>query len=263
MEEFKGKTIIVTGGSSGIGKATAELFALSNANVCIADINESEGNNLVKKLIHKNPNVIFYKTNVVIPEDLNNLVSFVLTKFKKIDILFNCAGFEGWVKEIKDTSIEEWDKIFDLHLKACFMLTKLTIPHMIKNNGGVIINIGSEVGVSFRFAPRYVPYCTSKAAVMAFTKALAIELAPYKIRVNCVAPGSINTPMVEREVEKWVTQGLYKTKEEAREVIYKSYPIGFIGEPIDIANAVAYLASDRARFVTGAVLSVDGGGGII
>ena len=263
MKEFQNKAIIITGGTSGIGEATVNLFAEEGARICIADINEKKGIELEKKLLKEGKNIKFIPTDVTRFSSLKKMIDGAINAFKRIDIMFNCAGFEGRVKEIKDTTIEEWDEIMNLHLKGCFMACKLIIPHMIKNDGGVIINIGSEIGVSYRFSPKYVPYGVSKAAVMAFTRALAIEVAPYKIRVNCVAPGSINTPMIEREVSMWLQRGLYKTREEALNVIYKAYPIGFIGEAIDIANAVAYLASDRARFATGTVLSVDGGGGII
>lgn len=263
MDDFKNKSIIITGGTSGIGKAAVELFASEGASVCIADINESAGKKQEALLKIKDADVLFIKTDVTKFNELEAMIKSAVSEFGKIDILFNCAGFEGRVKEIKDTSIGEWDEVMDLHLKGCFMACKIVIPYMIKSGGGCIINIGSEIGISYRFAPKYVPYGTSKAAVMAFTKALAIELAPYKIRVNCVAPGSINTPMVEREIDKWLEQGMYSCREDAKKVIHQAYPIGFIGEPGDIANAVAYLASDKARFATGTVLSVDGGGGII
>lgn len=263
MGEFEEKTIIITGGISGIGKATAELFAKEGANVCVVDINSDAGKELEKELKANGCKSFFIKTDVTKFSNLENTVKETIKRFGKINILFNCAGFEGRVKELKDTTIEEWDEVMDLHLKGCFMACKLVIPHMIEEGGGCIINIGSEIGISYRFAPNYVPYGTSKAAVMAFTKALAIELAPYKIRCNCVAPGSINTPMLEREIDKWLERGLYKTKEEAMKVITSAYPIGFIGEPIDIANAVIYLASDSARFATGTILSIDGGGGIV
>lgn len=263
MKEFKNKTVIITGGSSGIGRATAELFAEEGANICIASRNDINGIKLEKKLSKKGCNIKFIKTDVAKVKDLEIMVREAIKFFKSIDILFNSAGFEGRIKEIKDTTVEEWDEIIDLHLKGCFVASKLVIPYMIKQKNGVIINVGSEIGSSFRFAPNYVPYGTSKAAVMAFTKALAIELAPYKIRVNCVSPGAIKTPMLEREIGKWLERGLYKTREDALESIYNSYPIGFIGEPIDIAHAVIYLASEKSRFTTGTVLSIDGGGGII
>jgi NAD(P)-dependent dehydrogenase (short-subunit alcohol dehydrogenase family) len=263
MEEFKGKTIIITGGASGIGKATAELFAKKGANVCIADVNNVEGSKLEQKLTEEGCSVKFIKTDVTDFKELETMVLETIKIFKKVDILFNSAGFEGRIKELKDTSIEEWDEVMNLHLKGCFLACKLVIPFMIKQGGGVIINIGSEIGTSFRFAPNYVPYGTSKAAVMAFTKALAIELAPSKIRVNCVSPGAIRTSMLEREIDKYLEKGFYKTREDAMGSINSNYPIGFIGEPIDIANAVAFLASEKSRYATGTILAIDGGSGII
>jgi NAD(P)-dependent dehydrogenase (short-subunit alcohol dehydrogenase family) len=263
MEEFNNKTVLITGGASGIGQATAELFAKKGANIIIADINSELGNELEKKLVKKGTRVKFFKTDVTKFREMEQTVLESIGIFKNIDILFNSAGFEGRVKEIKDTTIEEWDEIMDLHLKACFFACKLVIPNMIEKGRGIIINIGSELGTSFRFAPKYVAYGTSKAAVMAFTKALAIELAPYKIRVNCVSPGSIKTSMLDREITKWIERGLFKTREDALSNILSGYPIGFIGEPEDIANAVIFLASENSRFATGSVLAVDGGGGII
>lgn len=263
MEEFKDKTIIITGGASGIGRATAELFAEKGANVCIADVNVTEGAKIENELTKEGYSVKFIKTDVTDFKELEIMVAENIKIFKKIDILFNSAGFEGRIKELKDTTIGEWDEVMDLHLKGCFLACKLVIPFMIKQGGGVIINIGSEIGTSFRFAPNYVPYGTSKAAVIAFTKALAIELAPSKIRVNCVSPGAIKTSMLEREIDKYLEKGFYKTREDAMGSINSNYPIGFIGEPIDIANAVVFLASEKSRFATGAVLAVDGGGGIV
>ena len=153
--------------------------------------------------------------------------------------------------------------MMNLHLRSCFIMVNLIIPDMIKHGGGVIINIGSEIGTSFRFASNYVPYATSKAAVIAFTRALSVELAPYKIRVNCVSPKVVNTPMLEREIEKLIKKGSYKSREDAIKEITNLYPAGFIADPVDIAHSILFLASEKSRFNTGAVLSVDGGGGII
>ena len=263
MDEFKGKSVIITGSASGIGKATAELFAAEGAKVCIADINEKSGKEMESKINSIGQEAMFVKTDVTKFEDIQKMINEAINRFGSIDILFNNAGFEGRVKKIKDTTLEEWDELMNLHLKGCFMACKIIIPHMIRQGGGCIINIGSELGLTFRFAENYVPYATSKAAVIAFTKALAIELAPNKIRVNCVSPGSVNTPMVEREVRMWLEKGLYKTEEEAMKYITCAYPIGCIGEPIDIANAVMYLASQKAKFITGTILTVDGGASVL
>lgn len=263
MGKLKSMVALITGGTSGIGEATAKLFASEGARVCIVGRNEKRGNDVVKYIKNLNGEAIFLKADVTNLEDSKQMIGNAVEKFGRLDILFNNAGFEGRVKPLQDTTLEEWDEVMDLHLKALFLSCKFTIPIMIKNGNGNIINTSSELGVGFRFATNYVSYATSKAAVIAFTKALAVETAPKNIRVNCICPGCIDTPMIDREIEEWVKQGVYKDEDEARETLASAYPVGHIGTTSDIANAALYLASNKNKFITGTALIVDGGGSLI
>jgi NAD(P)-dependent dehydrogenase (short-subunit alcohol dehydrogenase family) len=196
MGKLTGKVALITGASSGIGEATAQLFASEGARVCVVGRNMQRGNSVVEN-IHKNGGeAFFFSADVTEQEASKMMIEAAVDKYGKLDILFNNAGFEGRVKPLQDTTIEEWDEVLDLHLKALFLSCKFAVPYMIKNKGGSIINTSSELGVGFRFASNYVSYATSKAAVIAFTKALAVEIAPNNILVNCVCPGCINTPMI-------------------------------------------------------------------
>lgn len=263
MNEFDTKTVLLTGGTAGIGESAVRLFAESGANVCFIGRSREAGKHIENELNKQGGKTRYFHADITNEKELRVTIDEIIRQFKKINIVINCAGYEGELKEIKDTTIQEWDYMMNLHLRSCFIMINLIIPNMIKHGGGVIINTGSEIGTSFRFAPNYVPYATSKAAVMALTKALSVELAPYKIRVNCVSPGVVKTPMLEREIKKLIKKGVHKSRKNALKDITNLYPVGFIADPVDIARSILFLASEKSRFTTGAVLSVDGGGGII
>jgi NAD(P)-dependent dehydrogenase (short-subunit alcohol dehydrogenase family) len=263
MGKLTGKVALITGATSGIGEATSKLFASEGARVCVVGRNRERGNSVVEGICKRGEEAFFFCADVTKQEASKQMIEGTVEKYGTLDILFNNAGFEGRVKPLQNTTLEEWDEVLDLHLKSLFLSCKFAIPHMIKNEVGSIINASSELGVGFRFASNYVSYATSKAAVIAFTKALAVETASKNIRVNCVCPGCINTPMIDREVNEWVKQGIYKDEDQARDTLAAAYPVGHIGEVSDIAQAVLYLASDDAKFVTGAALSIDGGGALM
>ena len=262
MEGFKNKVALITGATSGIGRDTALLFASNGIKTCIVGRNEEAGKDL-EKIIKKNDGTaIFIKADITNPVDSKRMINETINKFGRLDILFNNAGYEGSLKQLHEMSIEEWDEVFDVNLKAVFIACKYVIPHMIKNRSGCIINNSSAIGLSFRNAKNYVTYAASKGALIAFTKALAIELAEYNIRVNAICPGAIETNMFEREINKWIEMGICKSKKEAIRNLRASCPLKRIAKPCEIARTVLFLSSGYSSYITGAVLAIDGGGSL-
>ena len=246
--ELEGKVAIVTGGCSGIGAAIAELFARDKANVTIADIKEKhETLTRIKKAGGK---VHFMKTDVRKDRDVRRLVDSTVSAFGGIDILCNDAGVE-LIKPLVDTTEEDWDRVIDTNLKGAFLVSKYSLPHMLKKTQGSIINIASQLGIVG--LERWGAYCASKGGVIMLTKAMAVEYGKHGIRVNCICPGAIETPMMERELK------LEKNPEQARRRFVDLHPIGRLGKPVEIAEAALFLASDRSSFMTGGALVVDGG----
>jgi NAD(P)-dependent dehydrogenase (short-subunit alcohol dehydrogenase family) len=252
---LKGKVALVTGGSSGMGRATALLFSEEGAKVVIADINAEGGNETVSKIRNTGGEAIFVAGDITKETEAKKIVEIALTNYGKLDILFNNAGIV-FVKDIVETGEEEWDRVLSINLKGMFLMSKYTIPEMIKTGGGSIINMASIYGLVG--ATKYTAYCASKGGVIALTKAMALELAPYKIRVNCVCPGNISTPMLDKEAAIW-GKIWGKTPEQVQEEFIRMEPIGRLGVPKEIAYNVLFLASDESSFVTGSAVVVDGG----
>ena len=248
MRKLEGKTAIITGISSGIGRATAILFAKEGANIVGSDINSEGGKTVIETIEGLGGNSVFIKSDISITEDVKHLVKRA-HEFKTVDVLFNNAGIEV-VKKLEDTSEEEWERTIDVNLKSVFLCTKYIIPGMRENGGGTIINNSSAAALVGSFSP---VYSASKGGIVALTKSLAIELAPDNIRVNCVCPGAIETPMLQRVIEK---QGDPKIVRDTRTSLY---PLGRFGKSEEIAKAVLFLACDDSSFVTGGVFVIDGG----
>ncbi len=248
---LKGKTALITGGGEGIGKATALLFCKEGAKVGITG-RVKEKLNAVLKEAEGSGEIIALQGDVSREEDVKRIVKDFIKRFKKIDILFNNAG----VLEpgtVTTTTLESWDKIIDINVKGLFLMSKHVVPHMIKNGGGSIINNSSVAG--FIGCPNTVAYCTSKGAVMQFTRSLAIDHVKQGIRVNTICPGFIKTKMNEDFIHDHSPNAQKKLDEMAAQIV----PMGKRGEPIDIAYGVLYLASDESRYVTGTDLVIDGG----
>lgn len=246
-----GKVALITGGASGIGKATAELFAREGAAVTIADVNVEAGEAVARALAHDCGEVMFVRCDVTKASDCQQAVQKTVDRFGKLDILFNNAGIIRRASVI-DTTEEEWDWVMAVNVRSVFLMSKAAIPVMVKTGGGVIVNSGSGWGlVGGKDA---VSYCASKGAVIQLTKAMALDHGAQNIRVNAVCPGDTDTPMLAGEAEQ-----LGQSHES---ILAESVqrPLGRVGRPEEIAQAVLYLASDASSFVTGTTLLVDGGG---
>jgi NAD(P)-dependent dehydrogenase (short-subunit alcohol dehydrogenase family) len=244
MGKLDGKVAIVTGGASGIGRATALLFAEEGAHVVLADRAGSEGESVAVEV----QNAVFLEVDVGDPDQVKGMVGEAIGRFGRLDILFNNAGIEGETAATADCSLENWDRVIRTNLNGVFYGMKFAIPEMLKGGGGVIINNASVAGlVGFATLPAY---CASKGGVVQLTKTAALEYAKSNIRVNVICPGVIWTPMVER-----VTGG----NAEARAQFEAMEPVGRFGTAEEVAKLALFLASDDSSFCTGAPFIVDGG----
>ena len=243
---FKNKVALVTGGASGIGRATAIAFAKKGTKVVIADWIESEETmDLIENL---GGEAIFVKCDVSKSADVKALIEKTIATFGQLDFAFNNAGIEGTSASTQDCSEENWDKTIGINLKGIWLCMKHEIPVMLKKDKGVIVNCSSVAGlVGFQGLPAYV---ASKHGVIGLTKTAALEYAKLGIRVNAVCPGVIQTPMIDRLTGK---------KKESINQFAGLEPVGRFGLPEEIANAVIWLCSEEASFVTGIAMPVDGG----
>ena len=241
---LEGKVAVITGGTRGIGYAIAKKFLENKAKVVIFGSKIESVNKATRDLkeLNKDYEVIGFYPNLIKEDELKEIFCTIKEKYGKIDILINNAGISSKTK-IENYTEDEFDKITNLNIKAVFTCSRMIIPYL-KEKGGVILNTSSMVSIYGQ--PSGIMYPASKFAVNGITKSLARELAPYKIRVNAVAPGIINTDMVK------------SLPKEMIEPLIKTIPLGRIGEPEDIANAFLFLASDMASYISGVILSVDG-----
>ncbi|MEM4259288.1 MAG: glucose 1-dehydrogenase [Candidatus Pacearchaeota archaeon] len=247
---LQNKVAVITGGNSGIGKATALLFAREGARVVIGARDAEAGRIVVDEIKKTGGKAVFVKTDVSKETEVKNLVDFAVKLFGKIDIMFNNAGIE-LTKPVTETTSEELDNVLNVNLKGVFYGCKHVIPHMMKNGGGSIINSASVAGIIG--SPNLAAYSASKGGVVSLTKEIAIDYSKNNIRVNCICPGAIDTPMVRRFVER------SPYPEKVLEDLARMHPLGRIGKPEEIANAVLFLASDESSFITGHALIIDGG----
>ena len=243
---FKNKVAIVTGGSSGIGKATALAFAKKGAKVAVVDwVENNETVNLIKEMGEE---AIFIKCDVSKSTDVKAMMEKTIATFGRLDYAYNNAGIEGTSAPTADCTEENWDKTIGINLKGIWLCMKYEIPEILKQGKGVIVNCSSVAGlVGFAGLPAYV---ASKHGVVGLTKTAALEYSKLGIRVNAVCPGVIQTPMIDR---------LTGNSKEAVEQFTGLEPIGRFGLPEEIANAVVWMCSDEASFVTGHAMAVDGG----
>ena len=246
--EFKDKVVIITGASSGIGKASALAFANEGAKLVLSDVQDKEGEALAEELRKKGNECIYVNCDISKPSDVKNMVSETVKHYGHLDIAFNNAGIEGEMGFIADSSEDNFDRIIGINLKGVWACMKYEIPEMLKNQKGVIVNTASVAGV---IGSQGLPvYVASKHGVIGLTKNAALEYANQGIRINAVCPGGVNTPMLQRLIE---------SSPELGGQLEALHPIGRTADPEEIANAVLYLCSDGASFVTGHELLVDGG----
>lgn len=246
MDRLKGKIALITGGGSGIGRAACLLFAREGAKVVIADYVAEGGNETVRQIKAAGGEAAFVQADVSKSTDVQNMIATTVKTYGRVDVLFNNAGIEGPSAKIANYKEEDWDRVIAIDLTAVYLGMKYVIPEMLKQGGGVIISTASVAGlVGF---PGSGAYAAAKAGVINMTRMVALEYADKNIRVNCICPGIIETPMVDRVLGN-----------RPREGVVKAEPIGRLGRPEDIANAALFLASDESSFATGAPFIIDGG----
>jgi len=242
--KLSGKVAIVTGGSRGIGKSTAILLAQHGADVVITSKDKASLENAAKEM----KNTMAIVGDIRKKTDVENVVKNTLEHFGKIDILVNNAGIFPKVKPMHEIPEEEWNEVIDVNLTGQFRFTKAVIPHLMKTNG-CIVNVSSDAGLKSFENFEADAYTASKGALVLLTKAWAIEYAKYKIRVNCVCPGIVETDMTQP----------FLGNEIDRLMAVAEHPIGRIGVPEDVAKAILYLVSEDSSWITGAILPIDGG----
>jgi len=248
---LQGKVALITGAGSGIGRASALLFAREGAAVLVVDVNEKAARAVADAITSAGSPAFFVPANVTQAADCERAVRAAADKFGALHILFNNAGIIRRAS-VLDLSEADWDRVMAVNAKSIFLMSKFAIPVIEKSGGGSIINTASGWGLAG--GPKAVAYCASKGAVVLLTKAMAIDHGPQNIRVNCICPGDTDTPMLRSEAQQLGTA----TDRFLQEAAHR--PLQRVGTPEEIAQAALYLASDAASFVTGTALVVDGGG---
>lgn len=249
--DLTGKVAVISGGSSGIGLGTAKLLAQKGAVSVILDIDEAKGRQAVKEISDSGGKARFIRCNVTDDADCRTAVAEIDKAYSRIDLLFNNAGVIRR-KTVEDLEEHEWDTVINVTLKGAYLLSKYTVPVMAKNGGGSIVNTGSGWGL--KGGDKAVAYCAAKGGIVNMTRAMAIDHGPQGIRVNSVSPGDIDTPLLHDEARQLGRDDTEFMKEAA------DRPLNRVGSSDDVAMAVLFFASPMSRWVTGANLTVDGGG---
>lgn len=246
--KMENKVALVTGGGSGLGRATAEAFASNGASVVVADIDTEGGAETVDNIGSAGGSAIFVECDVTDEESVAKMVQACTDEYGGLDFAYNNAGTEGKQQLVGDMDTAEFRKVIDLNLFGVFHCIKAEIPAMLERGGGVIVNTSSTAGL--RGYPQLAPYTASKHAVAGLTKAVALEYAEQGIRVLSIHPSAIETPMIARAMED---------NPDMAEALENDQPMGRIGQPSEIADVVVFLCSDGASFMTGSQIVVDGG----
>lgn len=249
--DFQDQVVIVTGAGQGIGEAVAKRFGTGGATVVVADLNSSSGNETVAAIKENGADSIFKQTDVSSSQDVRGMIDSVISELGKINVLANIAGQQGMVADIVELPEEEWEKVMNVNITSVYLCSKYTIPHMVKQGGGSIVNVASMQ--SFFNMPKSSAYAAAKGGIVSLTRSMALDFAPNNIRVNAVAPGYVDTPLLrgfaqatgdeEGAIEKWNSR----------------IPMGRLQQPSEIAEVVAFVASTAASAVTGVTYPVDGG----
>src|ERR1700692_675045 len=249
--KLSGKVALITGAASGIGRATALLFAREGAAGSLPDLNADAGQRVVDQITKSGGRAFFEGIDVTRAADCQRLVERAIREFGRIDILFNNAGIIRRAT-VLDLSEDDWDRVMAVNVKSIYLMSREVIPHMRKAGGGTIINTASGWGLTG--GAKAAVYCASKGAVVLLTKAMGLDHGPQKIRVNCICPGDTDTGMLREEAGQLGEENSRFLADAAQR------PLGRVGTPEEIAQAALYLASDSSSFVTGTALVVDGGG---
>jgi len=249
MFNLKSKVAIVTGARRGMGKTHALILAKAGARVVVSDISLENCQKVVKEIKKEGGEALAIKCDVIKKAEIDVMVKKTIKKWGRIDILVNNAGIAQFASFLEMTE-QDWDRTLDINLKGCFLCTQAVAREMAKRKSGIIINIASvamgQIGVGF---PNIAHYCASKGGIVAMTEALAVELAPYNIRVNAVAPGIIETPMIDP----------VKKDPKMLEAMLARVPMHRVGTPEEVSNLVLFLASDASSYITGSTVVIDGG----
>lgn len=248
--DFTGKVVIVTGGGSGIGRATSLKFAHLNATVVIVDINEESGRKVAKEVNDAGSKSLYVKTDISNFEQTRKMAKMVHEKFDKIDILVNNAAWDK-IEPFMDNDPALWDKLININLKGPIYVTRAVLEYMTKQeSGGCIVNVASDAAKVGSTGETVYSYSAAKGGVYAFTKSIAQEMARDNIRANSICPGPTQTPLFE---------GVQQTMPKVAEAIKKAIPMRLVAKPVDQANAIVWLASKESEYITGQALSVNGG----
>ena len=244
---LKDKVVIVTGARSGIGLTTALRFAVEGAKVVVADIEDASQE--VREIVRRGAEAIFVQVDVSSEPQVDKLIERTVAAYGRLDVLVNNAGVE-LARKVTDTSEAEWDRLMNVNLKGVFLCSKAAIPVM-QRNGGVIVNVASELGLVG--GSEIAAYCASKGGVVQLTKAMAVDHAADGIRVNCVCPGPVSTPLLEA-----IIRASSDPEEERRHIAEKTL-LKRLGRPEEIASVILFLASEESSYLTGSVVVADGG----
>jgi NAD(P)-dependent dehydrogenase (short-subunit alcohol dehydrogenase family) len=247
---FKDKVAIITGGAMGIGAAAAAQLAELGASVAILDRDEEVGTATADALRRGGHAALFVKTDVGIPDSVQNAVARVVKEYGAVNVLVSNAGIQRY-GDVVTTTIDDWNDVLNTHLQGCFHATRFTLPHIVAAGGGAVVIVGSvqsEAAIA-----NSVAYVTAKHALLGLTRSIALDYASKGVRANIVCPGTIDTPML-----RWAAE-LSPNPEKVIEACNRLHPLGRIGRAEEVATAIAFLASDWASFITGASLNVDGG----
>ena len=253
--KLKDKVALVTGAASGIGKATAINFAREGAAVLCADVNAPGAEAVARQIADTGGQAASVKADVAVEADVQEMVAQTVARWGRLDVLYNNAGI-GFGMPVTQLPVEEWDRLMGINLRGVYLGCKHAIPEMLKNGGGAIVSTASDAGL--RGSAYLSAYCASKGGVVLLTKSLAVEWAGQGIRINCVCPGVIQTPILDPFIAQ-MQQLTGTSVEDQWRRMGSMHPLGRVGQPEEVAKAVTFLASDEASFITGVALPVDGG----